>query len=160
MRKILLTVTAAALTVGLSACDINAKSDDKAGSAPSSSASEGGSSSAPAKPGTHGGGHHTAPSNQGGGDAGGATPDANAGKPVTGKLSYLAPGKFLVGNTAFFTATDTVIIVAGGKCPDDAARPDNRCTTDNMEMWVKSAPRYAKVSFSGQVATVIREVAN
>jgi hypothetical protein len=70
----------------------------------------------------------------------------------------MAPGKFMVGNTMFFTATDTVLIVAGGKCPDGAARPNNRCTTANMEMWVKSAPRFAKVSFSGQTATVIREV--
>ncbi|WP_026412439.1 hypothetical protein [Actinomadura oligospora] len=150
MRKILTIATAAALAVGLSACNVKVTGDDKADGAPSSTAPLGGPSGAPKGTVAPGSGHHTtAPSHQGGGGVNAAT----------GKLSYLAPGKFLVGNTAFFTATDTVLIVAGGKCPDDAARPDNRCTTDNMDMWVKSAPRFAKVSFSGQIATVIREVA-
>lgn len=152
LRKILMTATAAALALGLSACNINASgSDDKTAAGPTSAGPDGGTAS-PTKTAAPGGHHSGAPSH-GSGGTGGA-----GGNSASGKLSYMAPGKFMVGNTAFFIATDTVVIVDGGKCPDDAARPNNRCTTDNMEMWVKSAPRFAKVSFSGQIATVIREI--
>lgn len=140
MRTILVTATAAILALGLSACN----NSEGTASAPSSAAPTKGSPSAPGQQPTATKQHDTAPSSQDGG--------------AEGELTYVAPGKFQVGDTVFFTATDTVLIVAGGKCPDGAARPNNRCTTDNMEMWVKSAQRFAKVSFSGQTATVIREV--
>lgn len=146
MRTILVTATAAVLALGLTACN-NAEGT---ASAPSSAAPTKGSPSAPSQQPTAPKQHDTAPSSQD------AQPSQDGG--AEGELTYVAPGKFQVGDTVFFTATDTVLIVAGGKCPDGAARPNNRCTTDNMEMWVKSAQRFAKVSFSGQVATVIREV--
>ena len=151
MRTILVTATAAILALGLSACN----NTEGTASAPSSAAPTKGSPSAPGRQPTAPNQHTAAPSDQGGG----APPSqAAAGNSRMGELTYMAPGKFMVGDTVFFTATDTVLIVAGGKCPDGAARPNNRCTTDNMEMWVKSAQRLAKVSFSGQTATVIREV--
>ncbi|WP_433179586.1 hypothetical protein [Actinoallomurus sp. CA-150999] len=159
MRTILATAaTAAILALGLSAC--NNAGGTAAAPAPSSaassaaatkaspSASASSSSSSSASAGSKQ--HNTAPSKQ---DA-----QPSDGNEAEGELTYLAPGKYQVGDTVFFTATDTVLIVAGGKCPDGAARPDNHCTTDNMDMWVQSAQRFAKVSFSGQAATVIREV--
>ncbi|MEV5749882.1 hypothetical protein AB0L00_18845 [Actinoallomurus sp. NPDC052308] len=147
--------TAAILALGLSACNnaggagaapapSSAASSATAATTSSSSSASAGQSTAPQQ-------HNTvAPSEQ---DA----PPSEVGQ-AEGELTYLAPGKYQVGDTVFFTAADTVLIVAGGKCPDGAARPDNRCTTDNMDMWVQSAQRFAKVSFSGQAATVIREV--
>ncbi|MFC5186701.1 hypothetical protein [Actinomadura harenae] len=156
MRKILVTVTAAAIAVtGLSACNAKVTDDGHTATVPD------GPAGVPSETGVPGPGHKPSapshPENGTGGGAGGA--GGAGGNARSGKLSYVAPGKFQVGDTVFFTATDTVLIVEGGKCPDGAARPNNRCTTDNMEMWVKSAPRFAKVSFSGQSATVIREVA-
>ncbi|WP_433179582.1 hypothetical protein [Actinoallomurus sp. CA-150999] len=157
MRTILATAaTAAILALGLSAC--NNAGGTAAAPAPSSAtssaaatkASPSASASSSAGQSTGSKQHNTAPSKQ---DA-----QPSDGNEAEGELTYLAPGKYQVGDTVFFTATDTVLIVAGGKCPDGAARPDNHCTTDNMDMWVQSAQRFAKVSFSGQAATVIREV--
>ncbi|WP_345367231.1 hypothetical protein [Actinoallomurus liliacearum] len=152
MRTILATAaTAAILAIGLSAC--NNAGGTGAAPAPSSAAATTASSSSSASA-----GQSTAPQQRNT-----AAPSKQDGQPsevgrAEGELTYLAPGKYQVGDTVFFTATDTVLIVAGGKCPDGAARPDNRCTTENMDMWVQSAQRFAKVSFSGQAATVIREV--
>jgi len=146
MRTILATATAATaaiLTLSLTACN---NTDNTASAPPSTTSSAAPAKTTPSTPGRH----DTTPSSQ---DAQPTEPGA-----AEGQLTYLAPGKFQVGDTVFFTATDTVLIVAGGKCPDGAARPNNRCTTDNMEMWVQSAPRFAQVTFSGQTATTIREV--
>ncbi|WP_329244503.1 hypothetical protein OG417_47930 [Actinoallomurus sp. NBC_01490] len=143
MRTILVTATAAILALGLSACNNNDTTASAPSSVPSSAAPVKASPSTPTQ-------HDTTPTNH---DA----QPTEVGE-AAGELTYLAPGKFQVGDTVFFTADDTVLIVAGGKCPDGAARPDNRCTTDNMEMWAQSAQRLAKVTFDGQTATVIREV--
>lgn len=71
----------------------------------------------------------------------------------------MAPGKFSVGDTVFFTATDTKLIVAGGTCPDGTDTPPDvmKCSMDGFGEWVKAAPHNASVHFSGQAATLIQE---
>lgn len=158
MRTILATAaTAAILALGLSACN-NAGGTAAAPALSSAAPSAAATKASPSSSASASSGQSTAPKQHNT-----AAPSSQDAQPsevgeAEGELTYVAPGKYQVGDTVFFTATDTVLIVAGGKCPDGAARPDNRCTTDNMDMWVQSAQRFAKVSFSGQAATVIREV--
>ncbi|KAB2362833.1 hypothetical protein [Actinomadura montaniterrae] len=170
MRKIVISGVVAALALGLTACGGNG--DGKtAAAAPSSPA---GSPAAPSETSTPGGTSTSTPSTPGGA----STPQGsgNQGAPVVrhtpaapqggqqittkwGRLRYLAPGKFLVGNVAFFTADDTVLYVAGGTCPDGSPTPSDvmKCSLDGFEQWVKAAPHNASVRFSGQAATTITE---
>jgi hypothetical protein len=80
------------------------------------------------------------------------------GKPVWGQLRYMAPGKFIVGDIAFFVSDDTAVYVAGGECPDGSTPPDDsKCSVTGLDDWAKAAPHNVTVRFSGQVATMIRE---
>ncbi|MES9605601.1 hypothetical protein [Actinomadura sp. NPDC000929] len=167
MRKIMITGMAAALALGLTACggdggSAAASPSSPAASAPApseSSTPDGGSTpggpSTPQGPGGSGtpGGRHTPLAQQGG---------QQGGRQVTtkwGPLRYLAPGKYTVGNVAFFTATDTVVYVAGGTCPNGAPTPPDvsKCSVDGLDEWVKAAPHNASVRFSGATATRITE---
>ncbi|HEU5023658.1 MAG TPA: hypothetical protein VFV01_01930 [Spirillospora sp.] len=170
MRKIVITGVAAALALGLTACGGNG--DGKtAAAAPSS---PGGSAPAPTETSTPGTPAPSAPSTPGGAStpqgSGGQgapvvrhTPPApQGGQQITtkwGRLRYLAPGKYLVGNVAFFTTDDTVLYVAGGTCPDGSPTPPDvmKCSLDGFEQWVKAAPHNASVRFSGQAAVRITE---
>ncbi|MGI5419732.1 hypothetical protein [Actinomadura luteofluorescens] len=163
MRKIVITGMAAALALGLTACGgdgdpVAAPPSSPTGSAPAPSESttpDGGSTpggpSAPQGPGGSGtpGSRHTPLAQEG-------------GRQITtkwGPLRYLAPGKYTVGNVAFFTTTDTVVYVAGSTCPDGSPTPPDvsKCTVDGLDQWVKAAPHNASVRFSGQTALRITE---
>jgi hypothetical protein len=170
MRKIVISGVAAALALGLTACGGNG--DGRTAAAPSS---PGGSAPAPSETSTPDGtATPSSPSTPGGtstpqGSGGqGApvvrhTPPApQGGQQITtkwGRLRYLAPGKFLVGNVAFFTADDTVLYVAGGTCPDGSPTPPDvmKCSLDGFDQWVQAAPHNASVRFSGQAAVRITE---
>lgn len=67
-------------------------------------------------------------------------------------------GRFIVDDVAFYTSNETVLYVAGGKCPNGSA-PINvsKCSMAGFEEWIKSTPHNAIVRFHGQVATLIRE---
>ncbi|MFC5745036.1 hypothetical protein [Actinomadura rugatobispora] len=155
MRKIVITGVAAALALGLTACDGNGPA-----AAPSSPA---GSAPAPSDNSTPRGGTSTP---EGSGDSGAPavqrTPLAQQGgqqiKSQWGRLRYMAPGKFAVGDVVFFTAEDTVLYVAGSTCPDGIRPPGaSKCSMAGFDDWVKAAPHNATVRFSGQAATLIRE---
>ncbi|MCP2337816.1 hypothetical protein [Actinomadura rupiterrae] len=165
MRKIMLTgLATAALAMSLTAC--GGGSDNKTAAAPP--ASTNGTAPAPTGSSTPGGpdgtkapegtkapggtgGHHTPPSQPGSGGV-------HQISSKWGKLEYLAPGKFIVGNVAFFTATDTVLIVAGGKCPNGSAPTGNsRCSVEGIDEWAQASPHNVNVHFSGQLATRIVE---
>lgn len=81
-----------------------------------------------------------------------------AGNSLMGELTYMAPGKYMVNNTAFYTSLNTVLIVDGNKCPNGTTSLNHRCTMDNMDTWVKSRQRFANVTFNGQIATVIHQI--
>ncbi|MWA07319.1 hypothetical protein F8568_044745 [Actinomadura sp. LD22] len=168
MRKIVITGVAAALALGLTACGGNggggtaaapAATPSGAAQAPSESPAPGGTSTTrtPSTPST--------PQGSGGQDAPVVrhTPPApQGGRQITtkwGRLRYLAPGKFLVGDVAFFTADDTVLYVAGGTCPDGSPTPPDvmKCSLDGFDQWVQAAPHNASVRFSGQAAVRITE---
>ncbi|EFL24520.1 conserved hypothetical protein [Streptomyces himastatinicus ATCC 53653] len=116
-------LAAAALSVGATACGPDDGASDATGSSASQEASaqpkNGSSSDASASQGQGGGESTTAPS-----DGGGA---ANAGnhRTITGKLSYLAPGKLTVTpegggrEQAFLISNATQILGAAAICSDD-----------------------------------------
>lgn len=140
MRKLLITGVAAVLALGLTACTGNG---DDGSSTPFDSAS------APSDASTPGG--VSTPSDV-------STPGGQQITSKWGQLRYLAPGKFTVGDVVFFTATDTVLYVAGSTCPDGTTPPDeSKCSIDGFDAWVQEAPHNAVVEFSGQAATLIRE---
>ncbi|MQY04804.1 hypothetical protein [Actinomadura macrotermitis] len=162
MRKIAITGMAAALAFGLTACGGgNDKTAAPAPSSPTGSAPAPGTATpneastpsaapAPGNPGAPGTPtiRHTPPAPQAGQQI----------KSKWGQLRYLAPGKYLVGDVAFFTATDTVVYVAGGTCPDGSTPPDNsKCSPEGLDEWAKAGPHNVTVRFSGQTATLIRE---
>ncbi|ROO90582.1 hypothetical protein EDD29_8313 [Actinocorallia herbida] len=158
MRKILITGVAAVLALGLTAC--NGEVDGGSAAAPPSAPAPSGTAtpgeiSTPDAPSAPSG--TSTPQNPGGSD----TSSEQQGQQITekwGTLSYLAPGKFLVGDVAFFTATDTAFYVAGGTCPDGTVPADeSKCSLDGFDEWVQNAPHNAVVEFSGQSATLIRE---
>ncbi|WP_067450648.1 hypothetical protein [Actinomadura macra] len=161
MRKIVITGVAAALALGLTACGGDGDGNSAASSSPPQPLSP--VSSAPAQ-GNATPGASSAPGAPGGSGAPTAQRPASAPqggqqiKSATGRLRYLAPGKFTVGNVVFFTANDTVLYVAGGKCPDGSTPPDvSKCSIVGFDNWAKAAPHNVTVRFSGQAATLIRE---
>jgi hypothetical protein len=165
MRKIVIGGVAAALALGLTACGGNGDGSSAAAPASSPSSPAGSTPSSaptPSAPSTPGG--TSAPRGTGGTRAPVVrhTPLAQPGgqqiKSQWGRLQYLAPGKYIVGDIGFFTATDTVLYVAGGTCPDGSTPPDDsKCSVDGLDEWAQAAPHNVNVRFSGQVATVITE---
>ncbi|WP_067490604.1 hypothetical protein [Actinomadura hibisca] len=159
MRKIMITGMAAALALSLTAC--NGKSDaDSAAPPPSTSApapSESTTPSSTTKP-------DSTPTPESSEAPATEPPSAEPeeGKQVkaaTGRLRYLAPGKFIVNGVSFFTSNDTVLYVAGSKCPDGGppASDVSKCSVDGLDEWAQTAPHNVTVRFSGQTATMIRE---
>ncbi|WP_242907812.1 hypothetical protein [Actinomadura terrae] len=172
MRKIVMTGAVAALALGLTACgnvgDTESAATPAAPTAPTAPQRPGGTSTpggtaAPSGPATPGGASTPRTPEGAGAPTVRHTPLAQPGgeraKEAWGKLRYLAPGKFTVGNVVFFTATDTVVYVAGGTCPDGTPPPADvsKCSIDGFDEWVQAAPHNAVVRFSGQAATMIRE---
>jgi len=166
MRKIVISGVAAALAFGLTACNSNDK--PSAATPPSSPGTSAPAPSNSATPGeTSTPGSNSTPGN--GSDNGGSgTPRAEHTPPTQqpgqqisskwGRLRYVAPGKFSVGNVVFFTATDTRLTIAGGDCPDGTPPGDSfKCGIDGIDDWAQAAPHNVNVHFSGQTATSIQE---
>ncbi|MGI5206962.1 hypothetical protein ACQEU6_35975 [Spirillospora sp. CA-108201] len=169
MRKIMITGAAAALAFGLTACGGTGDGNSAAapppsptGSAPASNGgptpevtpTQGGASTPRGSGGSGNPGTQPTPLGQQGGQQGGQQI-----KSKWGPLRYLAPGKYTVGNVAFFTTTDTVLYVAGGTCPDGSPTPPDvsKCSVDGLDQWAKASPHNVNVNFSGQTATRITE---
>ncbi|MEV5831845.1 hypothetical protein AB0L25_40445 [Spirillospora sp. NPDC052242] len=154
MQKIVFTGMAAALALGLTACD---GTGDSAAPTPASSVA---STPAPSEtdvstPNASSPVESDTPEAQ---EPPSETPGGQQIESKWGRLRYLAPGKFTVDGVAFFTANATVLYVAGDTCPDGSKPPgDSKCNMDGFEQWVQAAPHNAVVEFSGQSATLIRE---
>lgn len=165
MRKIMITGAAAALALGLTACGGTGGGNSAAAppSSPTGSAPASNGGSAPEGTPTPGGA--STPRGSGGSGTPGTqhTPLGQQGgrqiKSKWGPLRYLAPGKYTVGNVAFFTTTDTVLYVAGGTCPNGSPTPPDvsKCSVDGLDQWAKASPHNVNVQFSGQTATRITE---
>ncbi|MFV2179117.1 hypothetical protein ACFHW2_03185 [Actinomadura sp. LOL_016] len=163
MQKLVFIGMAAALTLGLTACDgTDTGTGDSAAPPPASSEA---STPAPNETSTPGGDASTpnasSPEESGGPAAQEPPSETPVGQQIKskwGRLRYLAPGKFTVDGVAFFTANATVLYVAGDTCPDGSKPPGaSKCNMDGFEKWVQAAPHNAVVEFSGQSATLIRE---
>ncbi|MGI5170625.1 hypothetical protein ACQEU3_40385 [Spirillospora sp. CA-253888] len=157
MRKIVITGMTAALALSLTACN----SGDNGGGTAAAPQSSSPSASASAPSGTATPGNTSSPT-AANAPAGRAAPAAAQGdrqiKSKWGRLRYVAPGKFAVGDVVFFTSDDTVLYVAGSTCPDGSTPPDaSKCSVDGIDDWAKAAPHNVTVRFSGQTATLIRE---
>ncbi|GAB2618478.1 hypothetical protein GCM10027168_58500 [Streptomyces capparidis] len=150
-------------------------SDDSAASTPTKSststagaAADGGSAAKDGKDGKGGTATATGAAAQGGTSAKGgasASGGTQAGSPataqsgtVTGTLTYLAPGKLMVGERAFFVATDTQIWGAGGICGDAAGQSASECTVEQLEKAAKTGKIRAEVEIGKDgIAVEIRE---
>ncbi|MGW0656428.1 hypothetical protein ACWD4T_48185, partial [Streptomyces umbrinus] len=119
--------------------------EDSAGADASSSpggASDSPSASAPAG----------SPAASGGSDSS----EAPAGSDGTfsGTLTFLAPGKLLVGERAFWVAEDTVIQGAG-ICGDPETAGAENCTADQLDDTAKAGNTEAEVSIEKGIATKV-----
>lgn len=181
MRKIVITGVAAALALGLTACDGkvtgnvtgNAGGDSSPAPASSSSSSSSPAGTAPSEtstprsaptpdaPSTPGGA--STPQGSGGTDAPVAQPTRQALsggqiKQKWGKVAYLSPGRFVVGDVALSTSPDTILIPADSTCPDGSPAPDDsKCSIDGFDQWATAGWHHANVRYSGSVAIVITE---
>ncbi|MEV5572499.1 hypothetical protein AB0L06_20845 [Spirillospora sp. NPDC052269] len=165
MRKILLTGAAAALALSLSACNIDVNGKATA-SEPSTTASAPNSTSVPSGTPSH---HRTGTGGTGGSDSGpsarpcdpNVSPIRKGACPISvksGPLRYLASGKYTVGDTAFFTTQDTVLVVASGTCPDGTSSgPNMHCSLDGIDEWVQKSPHNVVVHLDRGNATKIQE---
>ncbi|MFJ4924866.1 hypothetical protein [Streptomyces sp. NPDC088736] len=79
-----------------------------------------------------------------------------------GKVSYLAPGKYIVsapgkGDQQFWVADDTEVHGAGTICGDAGSRVDAPCTLDQLEAAAKKGAVGADVEMRNGVATLVTE---
>ncbi|MFD9189004.1 hypothetical protein ACFWCA_12340 [Streptomyces phaeochromogenes] len=118
--------------------------EDSAGADASSSAGASDSPSASAPAGS--------PAPSGGADA--SEPPAGSDGTFSGKLTFLAPGKLLVGERAFWVAEDTVIQGAG-ICGDPETAGAENCTADQLDDTAKAGNTEAEVSIEKGIATKV-----
>ncbi|MFJ2095405.1 hypothetical protein ACIOEW_40230 [Streptomyces sp. NPDC087901] len=76
---------------------------------------------------------------------------------VTGVLTYMAPGKLVVGSRPFWIAEDTEIWGAGEICGDPAGQVAGKCTVEELEQAAKTGKTMAEVEIVDGAATEIRE---
>ncbi|WP_261994533.1 hypothetical protein [Streptomyces sp. ME109] len=79
-----------------------------------------------------------------------------------GKVSYLAPGKYIVsapgkGDQQFWVSDDTEVHGAGTICGDAGSRVDAPCTLDQLEAATKKGAVGADVEMRNGVATLVTE---
>jgi hypothetical protein len=79
-----------------------------------------------------------------------------------GKVTYLAPGKYIVsvpgkGDQQFLVADDTEIYGAGTICGDAGSRVAAPCTPDQLEAATKKAAVSADVEMRNGIATLVTE---
>ncbi|MEU0242802.1 hypothetical protein ABZ192_00460 [Streptomyces sp. NPDC006235] len=79
-----------------------------------------------------------------------------------GKVTYLAPGKYIVsvpgkGDQQFLVADDTEVHGAGTICGDAGSKVDAPCTPDQLETATKKAAVSADVEMTNGIATLVTE---
>jgi hypothetical protein len=79
-----------------------------------------------------------------------------------GKVTYLAPGKYIVsvpgkGDQQFLVADDTEVYGAGTICGDAGSRVAAPCTLDQLEAATKKAAVSADVEMRNGIATLVTE---
>ncbi|MGK5695320.1 hypothetical protein ACSNOJ_20895 [Streptomyces sp. URMC 128] len=79
-----------------------------------------------------------------------------------GKVTYLAPGKYIVsvpgkGDQQFLVADDTEVYGAGTICGEAGSKVDAPCTLDQLEAATKKAAVSADVEMTNGIATLVTE---
>ncbi|MET9759405.1 hypothetical protein ABZ016_10155 [Streptomyces sp. NPDC006372] len=79
-----------------------------------------------------------------------------------GKVTYLAPGKFIVsvpgkGDQQFLVADDTEVYGGGTICGDAGSKVDAPCTLDQLEAAAKKGAVSADVEMKDGIATLVTE---
>jgi hypothetical protein len=106
--------------------------------------------------GTSGGNGGTSGGNSGGGNSGGTSAGNSGGGSsadgtVSGKLSFLAPGKLKAGDRAFFVAEDTYI--QGGEiCGDPETSEAEKCTPEDLDKAAKDGNLKVTVTIKKGIA--------
>lgn len=75
----------------------------------------------------------------------------------TGKLTYRAPGKLLVGDRAFFVAEDTDI-QGGDICGDPENSTAEKCTADEADAAAKDGNLTVEVTIKSGIAEKVTQV--
>ncbi len=116
------------------------------GNSGGSTGENGGAGNSGGPAGTNGGAGNSGGST-GGNSGGGSTADGT----FSGTLTYLAPGKLMVGNRAFFVAEDTEMV--GGQICGDAENTDaDNCTVEDLEATAKKGNLKVSVTVKKGVA--------
>jgi hypothetical protein len=79
-----------------------------------------------------------------------------------GKVTYLAPGKYIVsvpgkGDQQFWVADDTEVYGAGTICGEAGSKVDAPCTLDQLEAAAKKGAVSADVEMKAGIATLVTE---
>ncbi|WP_328884384.1 hypothetical protein [Streptomyces sp. NBC_00299] len=85
-----------------------------------------------------------------------------SGSFTDGKVTYLAPGKYIVsvpgkGDQQFLVADDTEVYGAGTICGEAAAKVDAPCTLDQLEAAAQKDAVNADVKMKNGIATLVTE---
>ncbi|MGW1610725.1 hypothetical protein ACWCQZ_15165 [Streptomyces sp. NPDC002285] len=85
-----------------------------------------------------------------------------SGSFTDGKVTYLAPGKYIVSvpgkeDQQFLVADDTEVYGAGTICGEAGAKVDAPCTLDQLEAATKKAAVSADVKMKNGIATLVTE---
>ncbi|MET7905941.1 hypothetical protein ABZS86_32570 [Streptomyces sp. NPDC005355] len=123
----------------------------------SSGGSSNGGGSKGSTGGTSNGGSSNGGTSTGGASNGGSSNGKATNGTFSGALTYLAPGKYIVQNKAFFVADDTEIVGAGTICGDPEGQTSNDCTFDQLDAAVKKGGVHADVTVVKGIATRIAE---
>ncbi|MFI8833162.1 hypothetical protein ACIGPN_19330 [Streptomyces afghaniensis] len=94
--------------------------------------------------------------------AGSKNSNGVSGSFKNGKVTYLAPGKYIVsvpgkGDQQFLVADDTEVYGAGTICGDAGSEVDAPCTLDQLEAATKKAAVSADVEMRNGIATLVTE---
>ncbi|MFJ2647728.1 hypothetical protein ACIO1C_13470 [Streptomyces sp. NPDC087420] len=158
----------------LTACDSDSIADGSASSSsPGTSAGADPSTGEAADPTTSassssGGDDSTSPDSDSGDDANAAAGSGTDNGPVdnpdapgadgtfSGVLTFLAPGKLLVGERAFWVAEDTEII-GGDICGDPETPEAEKCTPDDLDAAAENGNLNVEVTIKEGVAEQVRQ---
>ncbi|MGW2384091.1 hypothetical protein [Streptomyces sp. NPDC001658] len=156
-------VVTAAITAGLlmTACQNDtADTSSGRGGADAAAVAEKGSTDGKGTKDTKGG--EGAASSTGSGSKGSGSKGGVSGSFENGKVSYLAPGKYIVsvpgrGDQQFLVAEDTEVYGAGTICGEAGSKVDAPCTLDQLEAATKKGAVNADVKTSNGIATLVTE---
>ncbi|WLW53466.1 hypothetical protein [Streptomyces sp. YU58] len=157
-------VVTAAITAGLlmTACqnDTADKSSGRGGADAAAAVAEKGSADGKGSKDTKG--TEGAASSTGSGSKGSGSKGGVSGSFENGKVSYLAPGKYIVsvpgkGDQQFLVAEDTEVYGVGTICGEAGSKVDAPCTLDQLEAATKKGAVNADVKMSDGIATLVTE---